>query len=65
MYPFTEHVTNKHQIITVVIKNKTYCKHSHLLNEGIDEGVADYHCSLVESGADLSMHHTIGDEFIW
>ena len=61
MYPFTEHVTNKHQIIKVVIRNKTYSKLSHLP----EEGTADYHCSLGESGANLPMHHTIGDQFIW
>ena len=50
----------KHQIMKVVVKNKTYSKLSHLP----DEVTAAYQCSLGESGADLSMHHTIGDEFI-
>ena len=61
MYPFTEHVTNKHRIIRVVIKNKTCSKHGHLL----EEGTADHHCSPVECGANLLMHHTVGDEFTW
>ena len=61
VYPCTENVTNKHQVIKVVTKNKTCSKHGHLL----DKSSVDHHCSPGVCGANLPMHHTIGDEFIW
>ena len=45
----------------VVTKNKLCSKHSHLLAEG----TADHHFSPAVCGANLPMHHTIGDEFTW
>ena len=61
VYLLAENVTNKHQIIKVVTKNKICPKHSHLL----DKGTVDHHCSPGVCGANLPMHHTIGDEFAW
>ena len=61
VYSFAEIVTNKHQIINVVPKNKMCCKHSHLLAEG----TAEHHCSPAVWGANLPMHHTNGNEFTW
>ena len=56
VYSFAENVTNKHQIIKVVTKNKICSKHSHLL----DEGTVDHHCSPGVCGANLPMQHTMG-----
>ena len=56
-----KNVTNKHPIITVVTKNKICSKHCHLL----DKGTVDHHSSPAVCGANLPMHHTIGDEFTW
>ena len=45
-----------------MVTNYNTCpKHCHLL----DEGTADPHCSPGVCGANLPMHHTIGDEFTW
>lgn len=61
VYSFAENVTSKHQIIKVVTKNKICAKHGHLL----DEGDICHCCSPGVCGANLPMHHTIGDEFTW
>ena len=62
VYSFAENVTSKHQIIKIVTKNKLCSKHGHLLGEG----TVDHCCSPGgECGANLPMHHTIGDEFTW
>ena len=61
VYSFAENVTNKHPIFKVVAKNKICSQHCHLL----DEGTVDHHCSPGVCGANLLMHHTIGDEFTW
>ena len=58
---FAENVTKKHPIIKMVTNYNTCPKHCHLL----DEGTADHHCSPGVCGANLPMHHTIGDEFTW
>ena len=60
-YSFAENATNKQKSIKVVTKNKICYKHSHFL----DEGTAEPHFSTGVCGANLPMHHTIGDEFTW
>ena len=59
VYSFAENVTSKQQIIKLVTKNKIGSKLGHLL----DESDASYSCSPGVCGANLSMHHTIGDEY--
>ena len=61
MYSFAENVTSKQQFIKLLTKNKIGSKHGHLL----DESDASYSCSPGVCGANLSMHHTIGDEYTW
>ena len=61
VYSFAKNVTNIHQIIKVITKNKICSKHCHLL----DEGTINQHCSSKMCGANLPMQHTIGDEFTW
>lgn len=59
VYSFDENITSKHKIIKMMTNNKIYSKHLHLL----DAGSRDYQYNPGVCGANLPMHHTIGDEF--
>ena len=61
MYSFAEDVTSKRLIRKMVTNNKTCSKHGQLL----DESDANHSCSPGVCGANLSMQHTIGDEYTW
>lgn len=61
VYSIAENVTKKHQIISLVTKNKLCSRNQHLQSE-IE---SDHVCSSETCGANIPMEQNIGDELSW
>lgn len=61
VYSIAENVTKKHQIISLVTKNKLCSRNQHLQSEN----ESDHVCSSEICGANIPMEQNIGDELPW